>query len=246
MVGNGKDKRKWWLAVQLCLHHTAIEGLAQCVRGDETKAFCLTGANIFGRLVPPVHDKVGGFRHFRIHGAERLRVAITQTSTHFCRSNKRRITDDVIGGGPFGRAWVGVSEQWHAPAVVGHFPAGHQVCLHAAAVPDGDDIAVVIAFWLRVTVVGEDGIAAFDVEKFFQHRLGWHCLAPGAEMPLEVANPQYKFGNGDSTWGDFKSKKLVRVHSEMLHLQCEFLVAEALEFIKDFALQSFHKFECDV
>ena len=96
MIGNGKRQRQRRFGGKLRLHHAPRKSLAQAVRGDEAKSPRLAGADKFRRLVPPIQNEIGGFRHVRISGAKRFGVTVAQIFPHPCRADKRRIADDHV------------------------------------------------------------------------------------------------------------------------------------------------------
>lgn len=73
---------------------------------------------------------------------------------------------------------------------------------HRAAVPAGDGLAELVSDDLGA-VVGEHGVPALDVVEVFQHRLRRGHMAAGAEMPLQMADPQHHLGDGGGTRVDF-------------------------------------------
>ena len=66
---------------------------------------------------------------------------------------------------------------------------------------------------LRVAVVREHCITALDVAEFFQHGLGGHGVAAGAEVPLKIADPKDQLGDRRGARIQFDAEELVRVNA---------------------------------
>jgi hypothetical protein len=62
-----------------------------------------------------------------------------------------------------------------------------------------------------VALVLDQGVAVLDVAEVAQHRFGRVHRAVGAEVPLQVANPQHEFRDGGGAGIDFEAEELVRV-----------------------------------
>ena len=71
-------------------------------------------------------------------------------------------------------------------------------------------------------------------------------MAAGAEVPLEVADPEDEFGDGGGAWIDFEAEELVRVDAEVLQLEGEFTIAVFFQFKEHFTFETFHVLEGDV
>ena len=71
-------------------------------------------------------------------------------------------------------------------------------------------------------------------------------MAVGAEVPLQVADPQDHFGDGGGAGVDFQAQKLVGVDGVALHFEQILAFAEVGQGGEHFAFQAFHVFEGDV
>ena len=61
VIGDGEGEVQ--AGIERGLDNAAVEGLFQAVGGDEAEALHLPGVDQRSGVVPPVHDKVGGFWH---------------------------------------------------------------------------------------------------------------------------------------------------------------------------------------
>ena len=91
----------------------------------------------------------------------------------------------------------------------------------------------------------EDGIADFDIVECAQNRIGGHA-ALGADVPLEVADPEDEFGDCGGAGVEFEAKELVRVDGVTFETTQNILAAEVGEDFEDFAFEAFYEFEGDV
>jgi hypothetical protein len=97
----------------------------------------------------------------------------------------------------------------HLGGFVGHLFAGHRVGFERAAVPAAEQLAgVVVGQLLRVP--GQHGVAAFDVAVVVHHGLGHGGVAAGADVPLQVANPQHQLGQGGGAFVQLDAAQLLQ------------------------------------
>jgi hypothetical protein len=71
-------------------------------------------------------------------------------------------------------------------------------------------------------------------------------VAVGAEVPLQVADPQHHFGDGGGSGVDFDAEELVRVDGVALHFEQVLAGAQVSQGVEHFAFQAFHVLEGDV
>jgi hypothetical protein len=128
---------------------------------------------------------------------------------------------------------------------VGHEFAGDGVGFGGAAVPAGERLAAVVGGEFD-GIAGEHGVAAFDVLEVAQDGAGRQAAALGAEVPLQVADPEDHFGDGGGARVDFEAEELVRVDGEAFDFETLLGVAELGEGVEDFAFEPLHVFERDV
>jgi hypothetical protein len=128
---------------------------------------------------------------------------------------------------------------------VGHEFAGDGVGFGAAAVPAGEGLAGFVG-GEGDGVGGEHGVAAFDVLEVAQDGAGRQAAALGAEVPLQVADPEDHFGDGGGARVDFEAEELVRVNGEAFDFEALLRVAQLGEGVEDFAFETLHVFERDV
>lgn len=74
----------------------------------------------------------------------------------------------------------------------------------------------------------------------------WLSVAAGAEVPLEVADPEDEVGDDGGAGVDLGAEELVRVDSEAGVFECLLGLAERDEGFEDFAFEALHVFEGDV
>ena len=97
-----------------------------------------------------------------------------------------------------------------------------------------------------LAVVGEDGVAAFDVAEFLDDRFGRQDVAPGAEMPLQVADPQHHVGDGGGARVDLDAEQLVRIDDAAGEIEERLGFAEILQGVEDLPFQALEVLEGDV
>ncbi len=76
--------------------------------------------------------------------------------------------------------------------------------------------------------------------------LGGRPLPLGAEVPLQVADPEHQFGDGGGARVDFEAEELVRVDGEAFDFEALLRVAELGEGVEHFAFEPLHVFQRDV
>jgi len=140
-----------------------------------------------------VHDEVGALVHGRVGGPERPGVAVAEAGAEVLAADERRVADDELGRGPLGPTRVAV--------VVG---------LDAGAVRPrpGDRPAARVAGQHLVGL--EHGVLDDDVPEGLQDGIVGHAAA-GAQMPLQMTDPQHQFGDGRGARVDLQPEDLVRV-----------------------------------
>ena len=95
-------------------------------------------------------------------------------------------------------------------------------------------------------VPGEHGVAVFDVVEVAQHRLGGGGAAVGAEVPLQVADPEHQLGDGGGPGVELDAEELVRVDGVAVEAEGGLGLAHLLEEVGDLAFEALHGFEGDV
>ena len=219
--------------VQMCafvqhgLHHTAVKGLAQAVSGDKAHALGLAGNQQIGSVLPPEHDEISALGYSRPSGAQGFGIAVAQGGAHSGGANKRRVTHNKVHGGPFGFAGAHIAPLVLLRALVRHLLARYRVGFGGGAVPAGQRLAIGIQRGLAA-VPGEDGVAAFDVAVVVHHGLGHAGVAPAADVPLQVANPQHQFCQGGGTFVDLYAAQLLQGHGFAFKTQLILGVAQGL------------------
>ena len=68
----------------------------------------------------------------------------------------------------------------------------------------------------------------------------------GAEVPLQVADPQHHFGDPGGAGVDLEAEKLVRVDGDAFELEQALRLAEVVQEVEHFAFEALHVFERDV
>ncbi len=72
------------------------------------------------------------------------------------------------------------------------------------------------------------------------------AAAVGAEVPLQVADPEHEFGDGGGARVEFEAEELVRVDGETFGFQPLLSGAERMHLVKHFAFEPLHVFKRDV
>ena len=207
------------------LQHPPVEGLAQAVGGDKAEAADRAGAGQFGRLLPPVHDIVGGLGDLRPGAAQGLDIAVTQGAAHRGGADEGRIADHKIGGRPVRPARIDIALQRHPRGVVRDRLAGDRVRLEGPAVPAGDGLALVVQDPVHAVIV-EHGVAADDVAEVADHGLRRVDRTVGPKVPLQVADPQHHLGDGGGAGVEFEPEQLVGVDADALHRHQQLALTE--------------------
>ena len=246
VVRDGEEKGDWVFGLHVSSEYAAAEDLAKAVGGDEAEATESGGAGEFSGAVPPVHNVVGVVGHIVIEPTESFDVAIAQFAAHSPIADEGRVADDEIGFGPVSAAWVAVVVDGAAGGFVGNFLAGDGVAGGGFAVPLGDGLAVGVEAGFDGVALHE-GVATFDVVEVFDDGFGRDGVGPkGAEIPLEVADPENEIGDDGGTGVDFNAEELMRVHGEARFSESLLWVTQTFERIDDFSLQALQVFEGDV
>jgi len=243
MIGHGESERE--ARIELGTDDAAIESLREAVGGDEAEATGLPGEREQRGLVPPVGDEIGGFGHVGPCASQGFDIAIAQGAAHGGGANEGRVPHHEIRLWPVGATRVLVALLRHAGGFVGHLFAGDRVGFGAEAIPAGDRLAVCIEYKIH-PIKGEHGVAAFDVVEIAQHRLGRADVAVGAEVPLQVADPQHGFGDAGGAGVEFEAEELVRVDRDAFHLQQALRFAEFFQRAEHFAFEALHVLQGDV
>jgi hypothetical protein len=126
-----------------------------------------------------------------------------------------------------------------------HWLTGDGVRLERAAIPAADGDAVVIQHEVNA-IKGEHGIRAFDVVKVLENRAGRQAAALGAEVPLQVADPQHQLGNRGGARVELQAEELVRVDGQAFGFEQRLRLAQVVQLIEHFAFQALHVFQRDV
>jgi hypothetical protein len=92
---------------------------------------------------------------------------------------------------------------------VGDGLAGGGVDGVGAAVPAGAGLALGVEQG-ALGAPGEHGVAAGDVAVVVHDGFGHGAVAAGADVPLQVADPQHEFGQRGGAGVDFEAEKLLR------------------------------------
>ena len=195
--------------VECRLNHATVENHGQAVGGDQPHAACAAGCYFTCCAVPPEHHKVGAFRNLGPGAAQGLHVAVAQRIAHPLVSNKRRVPHNEIRLRPLRLPGAHVAPLRHLGGFVGHLFARNRVGFEGAAVPAAEQLArVVVGEFLRVP--GQHGVAAFDVAVVVHHGLGHGGVATGADVPLQVANPQHQLGQGGGAFVQLDAAQLLQ------------------------------------
>ena len=153
---------------------------------------------------------VGALWDFRVDAPQGLGIAVAQFCAQVFPGDERRVADDVVGGGPDGRGGVYRAGERGLGGFVRDALAGDGVKLHGAAVPASDGKAGAVADEV-LAVVGQQGVGVLDIMEVAQDRFDEGGGAGGAEVPLQVADPEHEFGDGDGARVLFEAEELVRV-----------------------------------
>ena len=194
--------------------------------------------------MPPVHDEICRLGNFRPGVAHRIHIAVTQCAAHGGSADKRRIPNDVIRLRPLGLARLDIAVLLDLRRLIGDRLAGNRAGLVADAVPAGQRFAGLVGDQLHC-VIGDQRVAVLDVVEVAQHRLRRVDLAVGAEVPLQVADPQHHLGDLRRTRVDLHAEELVRVDGQPLQLEGAGL-NQAAEHFQHFAFQALHVLQGDV
>ena len=233
------------------LDNAAGEGLGHGVGGDEAEAAQRVGLPLHrlapqsGRcLVPEVHDEVGAAGNLRAGLPRRLGVAVAQLRTHVLAADEGRVTHDELGFRPLGRAWIRVAVKFYRCLGIGNLLAGNRVKLRGNAVPACERHAVLVAQQFLL-VPGQDRVLFFDRAIGVEDRLGNLVGLDGAQLPLEVADPQHEIGDGDGAGVDLQAVELARADRLALHREAR-VPTQVFERVQHLAFQPLHQLQRDV
>ena len=243
VVGHGQLQVR--AGVQRCLHHTAVEGLAQAVGGDEAHALRLPARHLRGGVLPPEHDEIGAVGHFGPGAAQGFDVAVAQGRAHGASADEGRVADDEIRLRPRRPARACIALLGHLRGLVGHQLAGDRVRLEARAVPARAQPAGGVVGGLA-RVPGQHCVAAFDVAVGVHHRLG-HAGAPArADVPLQPADPQHQLGQRGGALVQLDAQQLLQGHGLAGKAELVLRLAQLLQGVDDLALQALEVLQRDV
>jgi len=244
MVGNREGQRQRIFRLQLRLEYPAVEGLLDTIGGDKAEALGLAGTYSLGGDMPPVHDEIRRIRHLRPGAAHRIHIAVAHCGTHALVPHERRIPNDVIRLRPLGLARVDVAVLLDLSRLVGDLLAGDRTDLLGQSIPAGQRLAGLVGNQLH-RVIGDQRIAVLDVVEVAQYRLWRVDLTVGAEVPLQVADPQHHLGDLRRTRVDLHAEELVRVDGQALQLEGAGF-DQAAEHLQHLAFQALHVLQGDV
>src|SRR5688500_10966879 len=111
------------------------------------------------------------------------------------------------------------------------------------AIPGSAGVALLVHSGFHV-VIGKESVAVFDVvealnDGFRRERGG----SPGAEVPLQVTDPEDEVGDGGGAGIHLESLELVRIDGESGFVQCLLRFAKGFERIVDLAFETLEMFE---
>jgi hypothetical protein len=69
------------------------------------------------------------------------------------------------------------------------------------------------------------------------------AAAAGAEVPLQVADPQHQFGDGGGARVEFEAEELVRVDGQAFGFEALLAAPESVQLVEHFAFEALHVFE---
>ena len=164
-------------------------------------------------MVPPIENKIAGTRDVFMSNPELLSVVVAKHFAHSPTPDERRIAEDIIGMRPFRPTGGYVVIDGGARGVVGYVFTSSWVSFVRNAVPAGNGLAVIVTCKFFF-VVGENGVTVLDVVELFEDGFLGHGVAVGAEVPLEVADPEDEVGDGGGAGVDFNAAELVGVNCE--------------------------------
>ena len=245
VIRDGVEERERRRGVEVGFDDAAVKGLAEAVGGYEAEAADGIFAGEAGGVVPPVHDEVAGFADAVEGGAHGVGVAVAEGLPHGRGPDEGGIADDVVGGGPGGGARVDVAFDGGAGGFVGDVAAGDGMLFLGFAVPPGEGLAGIVEDGFDA-VVGDEGVAVFDVVEVADDGLGRVFGFADAEEPLEGADPEDEFGDGGGAGVEFEAEELVGIDGFAGHVEEALAFAELVEEIEDFAFDAFEVFEGDV
>jgi hypothetical protein len=157
----------------------------------------------------------------------------------------RRIAHDEIGFGPFLLLSVDVLVDGTQRRFIGDLFAGGGVFLFGGAVPLNNGVAVFV-FGGDSLLPGNQCVGFYDVVEVADDGDGGLGVTAGAEVPLEVADPEDEVGDDGGAGVEFEAKELVGVYGEASVFEGLLGFSEGVEGFENFAFKSLHVFEGDV
>ncbi len=172
--------------------------------------------------------------HLGPGAAQGLDVAIAQGGAHAGRANERRVPHNEIGLRPLCPPCAHIAPLRHLRSFVGHGLAGDGVRFERGAIPAGEQLAgLVVRGLLRIP--GEHGVAAFDVAVVVHHGFSHALVAPGADLPLQVADPQHELGQGGGAFVDLDAEQLLEGDGFAPQIKRVLRVAQVVELVEYFS-----------
>ena len=114
--------------------------------------------------------------------------------------------------------------------------------LERGAVPAGDDLAAVVGGQFGA-VIGQHGVAVFDVAVVVHHGLGHAGQAARAHMPLQPADPQHQLGQGGGAGVEFDAAQLLQRDGLALQAQAVLRLAQRFELVHHLAFEALQMFQ---
>src|SRR5271157_2595250 len=193
------------------LYHSTPKFLANAVRRNQPKTAKRAGAGELGSAVPPERHIIGGLGNLRISGSKSLGIAIPKKSSHRPVPDKRWVAHNEVCFRPSGLPGIRKAKDKGPCRLVRHILPCQMMLLQCLPVPARHGLALSIQNRLFAVEV-QNGVPAFDVMEGLDDRLSGHSRSEGAEVPLEVADPQHKLGDGGGAGVDLDAEELVRVN----------------------------------
>ena len=196
-------------------------------------------------MMPPEHDEIGAIRYPLPNASQGFDITVAKCLPHGRSTDKRRIPDNEIRRRPLGLTRIQIPQHHFLCALIRHLLAGHRMHLRRPPIPTRHRLPISIDQRLH-PVIRQHRVAALDVVELLDHRLRRQHVATGAEMPLQITDPQHHVGDGGGAGIDLDAEELVRIDGEAGELQRCLFFAEAFEGIENFPLQTLEMFKGDV
>ncbi|MEA2604428.1 MAG: hypothetical protein QOF89_5420 [Acidobacteriota bacterium] len=223
-----------------------LEDLTDAIRGDESESADLPCEYKFGGLVPPVHDVISLFRDVRIGLPESLDVAVPECLPDSPAPNEGRISYYEIRCWPLRLTRVHVPINPHLSTIIWDVLPCHWALLVCNPIPSRHRYTFLINQEF-LPVARQHGVPIFDVPVVPQHRLRDRLgAAASANLPLDVADPEDKFGDLFGPALDLDTSELFGRNGCALDLQKILLLPQVAEETEDLALQSLEEVEADI